>query len=381
MTNEQVLTNARIVLPDDTIDGSLCMRGDEIADIGETGSRPPGAIDIGGDWLLPGLVDLHTDNLERHFAPRPGVTWPSLPAVLAHDAQIAAAGITTVFDALSAGDLNDDSVRVRSLSEMVGALRAARERGLLRVDHLTHLRCEVSHARVVEIFGRYVDSADIRLVSVMDHTPGQRQFTRMDKYKEYYQGKYGMTDEELERFTAEKLKRRERYSAPNRAAIVKECRRREIVLASHDDATPEHIDEAIGEGVALSEFPTTVEAAEKAHRAGLSVLMGAPNLVLGGSHSGNVSAMELARLGVLDALSSDYVPSSMLHAAFRLWQEGVEPELQDAVATVSAAPARIAGLHDRGEIRVGKRADLVRVAMSGDTPTVAAVWRGGTRIV
>ena len=380
MMDEQVFANARIVLPDETINGMLCVRGGEIVDIAEAGSGRADAIDLGGDYLLPGFVDLHTDNLERHFAPRPGVSWPSLPAVLAHDAQIAAAGITTVFDALSAGDLNDDSVRVKSLSDMVNALRAARERGLLRVDHLTHLRCEVSHARVVEIFNRYIEDADIRLVSVMDHTPGQRQFTRMDKYREYYQGKYGLTDEELERFTADKLERRERYSAPNRTAIVTECRRRGIVLASHDDATSEHIDEAIGDGVALSEFPTTVEAAEKAHRAGLSVLMGAPNLVLGGSHSGNVSAMELARRGVLDALSSDYVPSSLLHATFRLWHEGVEPDLQGAVATISATPARIAGLHDRGEIRVGKRADLVRVAVSGDTQTVTNVWHGGTRI-
>ena len=280
---------------DETIDGSLCVRSGQIVDIAATGNGQAHAIDIEGDYLLPGFVDLHTDNLERHFAPRPGVSWPSLPAVLAHDAQLAAAGITTVFNALSAGDLDDDSVRVESLSEMVDALRMARERELLRVDHLTHLRCEVSHARVVEIFRFYVDSTDIRLVSVMDHTPGQRQFTRMDKYREYYQGKYGMTDEELERFTTDKLKRQEQYSTPNRTAIVTECRRRGIVLASHDDATAEHVEEAIRDGVTLSEFPTTVEAAEKAHHAGLSVLMGAPNLVLGGSHSGNVSAMELAR--------------------------------------------------------------------------------------
>lgn len=379
MMSETVFANARIVTPDAVIDGSLAMRGGRIADISSTNTAVAGALDIGGDYLLPGFVELHTDNLEKHFAPRPGVTWPPVPAALAHDAQIAAAGITTVYDALAVGDLNEHSGRLKNLSNMASALRDAGDQ--LRAEHRIHLRCEVSHAHVVDIFNDYVDEAGVGLVSLMDHTPGQRQFTRMDKYKEYYQGKHGFTDAELAEFIERKLVSQKKYSAPHRAILVEECRRRGITMASHDDATVDHVDEALENGVTISEFPTTIEAARKAHDAGLRVLMGAPNLVLGGSHSGNVSAMDLAREGVLDILSSDYVPSSMVHGAFMLWQDGAKASLSDAVATVSSTPARVAGLEDRGEIAVGKRADLVRVSVTGDSPAVVSVWREGNRII
>lgn len=381
MMSDLVFTNAQVVTADTVFDGTVNVRDGRVDDVATGQSNLSSAIDLEGDYLLPGFVELHTDNLEKHFAPRPGVVWPPVPAALAHDAQIAAAGITTVFDALAVGDLNENSARLRNLKNMSSALAEAGERNLLRADHMIHLRCEVSHSKAVEIFDDYVDAATVRLVSLMDHTPGQRQFTCMDTYKRYYQGKYGMTDDELARFVEVKRESQERYSAPHRATIVDRCRARDITMASHDDATVEHVDEAIENGVTISEFPTTVESASKAHGAGLSVLMGAPNLVLGGSHSGNVSAMDLAQRKVLDILSSDYVPSSMIQGVFMLWQSGSKPTLPAAVATVSTTPARAVGLDDRGEIAVGRRADLVRVSMADDTPTVVSVWRQGHRVI
>ncbi len=381
MMSDLVFTNAQVVTADTVFDGTVHVRDGRVDDVATGQSNLSSAIDLEGDYLLPGFVELHTDNLEKHFAPRPGVVWPPVPAALAHDAQIAAAGITTVFDALAVGDLNENSARLRNLKNMSSALAEAGERNLLRADHMIHLRCEVSHSKAVEIFDDYVDAATVRLVSLMDHTPGQRQFTCMDTYKRYYQGKYGMTDDELARFVEVKRESQERYSAPHRATIVDRCRARDITMASHDDATVEHVDEAIENGVTISEFPTTVESASKAHGAGLSVLMGAPNLVLGGSHSGNVSAMDLAQRKVLDILSSDYVPSSMIQGVFMLWQSGSKPTLPAAVATVSTTPARAVGLDDRGEIAVGCRADLVRVSMADDTPTVVSVWRQGHRVI
>lgn len=379
--SDLVFTNAQVVTADTVFDGTVHVRDGRVDDVATGQSNLSSAIDLEGDYLLPGFVELHTDNLEKHFAPRPGVVWPPVPAALAHDAQIAAAGITTVFDALAVGDLNENSARLRNLKNMSSALAEAGERNLLRADHMIHLRCEVSHSKAVEIFDDYVDAATVRLVSLMDHTPGQRQFTCMDTYKRYYQGKYGMTDDELARFVEVKRESQERYSAPHRATIVDRCRARDITMASHDDATVEHVDEAIENGVTISEFPTTVESASKAHGAGLSVLMGAPNLVLGGSHSGNVSAMDLAQRKVLDILSSDYVPSSMIQGVFMLWQSGSKPTLPAAVATVSTTPARAVGLDDRGEIAMGRRADLVRVSMADDTPTVVSVWRQGHRVI
>ncbi len=379
--SDMIFTNARVVTADQVVDGTVHVQSGEITEVSDGRSNVPSASDIDGDYLLPGFVELHTDNLEKHFAPRPGVSWPQVPAVLAHDAQLAAAGITTVLDALSVGDLNENSGRLQNLTNMATAIADARDRDLLRADHFLHLRCEVSHGGMIELFEDYQDDVCVRLVSLMDHTPGQRQFTRLDKYAEYFQGKYGMSDDQLTRFMDEKRVNQERYSAPNRAAIVERCRERGIPMASHDDATPAHVDEALDNGVTVAEFPTTVEAATKAHDAGLKVLMGAPNIVLGGSHSGNVSAMDLGHAGVLDIVSSDYVPSSIIQGVFRLWREGAKKTLPDAVATVSKTPADIADLTDRGEIAAGKKADLIRVAIDGDTPVVVSVWREGIRVI
>jgi alpha-D-ribose 1-methylphosphonate 5-triphosphate diphosphatase len=151
------------------------------------------------------------------------------------------------------------------------------------------------------------------------------------------------------------------------------------VRASHDDTTPEHIAEARASGCTIAEFPTTIAAAEAAHAAGMGIVMGAPNLVMGGSHSGNVSAAELVQHGLLDVFSSDYVPASLLHAAFLL-HEGFGIPMPDAIAPVTRTPADLIGLHDRGRIAPGLRADLVRAREVGTTPTVVAVWREGQRI-
>lgn len=230
------------------------------------------------------------------------------------------------------------------------------------------------------MFDALARDAHVRMVSLMDHTPGQRQFTALSKYREYYQGKYGLTDAEMDAFTARQIDSQLRFSAGNRRAIVAMSRERGLALASHDDATPEHVAEAVSEGVTMAEFPTTLLAARAAHEQGLGVLMGAPNVVRGESHSGNISALELARAGVLDCLSSDYVPSSMLLATFVLpGQAGWS--LPRAVASVSSTPARMAMLEDRGEIAAGLRADLIRVHESHGVPVVVEALRGGTRIL
>jgi alpha-D-ribose 1-methylphosphonate 5-triphosphate diphosphatase len=374
------VTNARVVTCDAEFLGSLHCADGVITAMHSGISSAAAAQNWEGDYLLPGLVELHTDNLEKHMAPRPGVRWPALPAVLAHDAQIAAAGITTVLDAVALGEIKDGGVRVERLRPTLGALDDARRRGLFRADHLLHLRCELSFPGLDDLFAELAAIEGLRLVSLMDHTPGQRQFVKMEKYREYYQGKYGMSDAEIDEFTTRQVQNQQRYSAANRRAIVSVCREREIPLASHDDATPAHVAEAVGEGVVISEFPTTVLAAQHAHEQGLGVLMGAPNLVRGGSHSGNVSALELAQAGLLDGFSSDYVPASLLHTAFLL-RDRAGWTLPTAVATVSANPARMVGLDDRGEIAPGKRADFLRVRENDGVPVVIGAWRSGNRIL
>ena len=377
---EQVFANCRIVTPGAVVPGALVLEGGVIAEVGE-GTGSPAAIDCEGDFLIPGLIELHTDHLESHFKPRPKVLWPVEAAVVAHDAQIAASGITTVFDALRVGTNKEDDLSIgrnmRSLAEAIGRAKSA---DVLRADHLLHLRCELACEDTVAATEAFLGDPNLRLISLMDHTPGQRQFTRLDKFKEYYCGKTGMSEAELEAYITERLAAHEKLAGPNRRRVVDLARAHGIPLASHDDATGAHVDEAAEDGVTIAEFPTTADAAELSRRHGMHVLMGAPNVVRGGSHSGNISAQVLAEAGLLDILSSDYVPFSLLQAVFGLPDRVPDIDLPAAVRLVTRNPAVATGLDDRGEIAVGKRADLVQIRVVGGLPVVRSVWRQGRRV-
>ncbi len=380
MTAELALTGARIVTPGAVIDGSLTIGGGCIAEVAPEAPVAAASEDMDGDYLLPGLVELHTDNLEKHMVPRTGIWWPGLPAMLAHDAQVAAAGITTVYDALTLGDRYRAIDTDTALSDLIGAVREAHRRRLLRADHRIHLRCEVTHPDLLPDFDRIAAEPLVGLVSLMDHTPGDRQFSDVEEYKRHYQHARDLSSEQADAHIAELVDNQTRFADENRSALVERCHARSLVLASHDDAGPHHVAIAKAEGVSIAEFPTSRAAAQAARDEGLKILMGAPNLVRGKSHSGNVAAAELAKHGLLDILSSDYYPASLLHAAFVLTQAPFHLSLSEASAIVSANPARQVGLDDRGEIRSGLRADLIRVGMAGDIPVVRGVWRAGQRV-
>ena len=374
------ISNATLVLKDQVMRGSLSIRDGWIVAI-DSGSlsRAP-YHDMQGDYLLPGLVELHTDNLEGHLVPRPKVAWPPLPAVQAHDAEITAAGITTVFDSLRVGDEPGHDHCKSLVQASLEGIDAAERAGALRADHHIHLRCEVGCERVVEDALSVFHDPRISLISLMDHTPGQRQFAKLDAYRIYYKSKLNMSDEEIDRFIDKKIADNTPRAPDNRREIARLSREHGFILASHDDATRAHIEEAVEHGVTLAEFPTTVEAAEAARSLGLANLAGAPNLVRGMSHSGNVAARDLADRGLLDGLASDYVPSSSLLGILKLHEEAGW-SLPDAVATASVAPARMAGLEDRGEIANGLRADLAQISRHGSGVAVRSVWRMGERVL
>ncbi len=377
---ETILTNARLVLRDRVLDGTLVTEGDVITGISEGTSQLSSAIDCEGDFLIPGLIELHTDNLERHVTPRPATYWPCDAAVLGHDREIASAGITTVFNAICVGEVHSRTARVQLLGEMSDAIEEQMADGALKADHYFHWRCEVSYHGMIELLEPLMEYKRLRLLSVMDHTPGQRQFTDLNRYREYYQGKFGMTDEELASFITQREEDQRNHSARNRAAVVSFANERGLKLASHDDATLPHVEEALRDGMAIAEFPTTIEAARASHTAGLQVLMGAPNIVRGQSHSGNVSARELGQNRVLDILSSDYVPGSLLYGALLLEGSADSITMPEALATVTRNPARAVGLDDRGEIALGLRGDLVRFRKTKRAPVIRDVWRGGVKI-
>ncbi|MDF2618319.1 MAG: phosphonate metabolism protein PhnM [Xanthobacteraceae bacterium] len=376
---ETVFANARLVLPDEVRHGHLVVRDGRIAEIGE-GTAPRAALDMGGDYLLPGFVELHTDHVEGHLYPRPRVMWNAFAAVTAYDAAIASAGITTVFDSLRVWPDKRAIEMAGDAPLLAATIRQASEAGLLRAEHHVHLRCEVAADGVVEDAQALMEATDVRLISLMDHTPGQRQFLTEEKFRTYYKKKGGLTDDEMDIIVTERMRSHTLHAGANRARLVELARARGIALASHDDATDEHVTEAIEDGVAIAEFPTTDLAADGSHAAGIRVLMGAPNIVRGGSHTGNVAAESLARRGVLDIMSSDYVPGSLLLAAFALpgLVEGIG--LPQAVAMVSANPADAAGLADRGRLAQGLKADIVRVSDAGPAPVARAVWRDGERV-
>ena len=376
---ELVLANARVVLRDEVVAGAVRIAAGRIESVEATRAVIAGEADLEGDYLVPGIVELHTDVLEKHAFPRPGARWPELAAVVAHDAQLIAAGITTVLDSLAFGYVIDSGQRARDPGSLVAAIRVARADGLLKAEHLLHLRCEVSTEHVVADFAPHAEDPLVRLVSIMDHAPGQRQFTNVATYRDYNKGKYGLSDAELDALVARRVADRLKYGDAHRAAILSLCEAGRPPLASHDDATTAHVEEAAKAGMVIAEFPTTLEAARVAKAYGLAVVAGAPNLVMGRSHSGNVSVGELAAERLLDVLSSDYVPASALHGAFLLhcrhgWT------LPDAMACVTATPAERVGLDDRGEIAPGRIADLVRVRLVNDLPLVVAVWREGQRV-
>jgi len=377
--NEQVFRNARLVLADEVVHGSVCVRDGRIAAVAAGGSSVPGAIDLDGDHLLPGLVEIHTDNLERHVMPRPKVFFPMQGAVQAHDAEIAGAGITTVFDAIGVGDPYGEGFRARDQSALLEVLDRLEAAHALRADHLIHVRCELPAPNAKALFESFVGHRRLKLISLMDHTPGQRQWSDIEHARTYYTGKKGWTDAQFDAEVQLAPERQARYAAPHRAWFAAFARSHGIALATHDDTTLEHVNEARALGAAMSEFPTTLEAARHAKAQGLATVAGAPNVVRGGSHSGNVSALALAREGVLDALSSDYVPASLLQAAWLL-QRDAGFTLSAAVNVVSLHPARACGLHDRGEIAEGQRGDLVRVREVDGQPAVREVHSRGRRV-
>lgn len=373
------LANARLVLSDRVIHGAITVEDGWITDITEGTEVPDGAINCGGDIVTPGLIELHTDNLERHMEPRPDVDWPHFSAIVAHDGELASAGITTVFDAMRVGSIHSGKGRyhkyARNLASEVMALRAA---GVLRISHFLHLRAEICSESLLEELAEFTEADRVGIVSLMDHTPGQRQFRDLSKLKQYVAKKRGMTDDEFDAHVAHLLGLRAQYGARHETGAVREARRLGAVLASHDDTTEDQVARSKASNVTFAEFPTTVEAAEACREQGIAIMMGAPNIIRGGSHSGNVSAAALAEFDLLDILSSDYVPSALLLSAFRLsdlWQD-----LPRAIRTVTEAPANAAGLQDRGVLQVGRRGDLLRITLHADTPILRGVWSRGRQV-
>ncbi|MCD9149144.1 alpha-D-ribose 1-methylphosphonate 5-triphosphate diphosphatase [Pseudophaeobacter flagellatus] len=379
MTDELILANATLVLPSETLRGQVKIHGGEIADISAGASVLTGAIDCDGDYLSPGLVELHTDNLERHIQPRPSVDWPHAAAIMAHDAELVGTGITTVFDAMRVGSVSRKESRYGSYARgLATELLDLRSADALKISHFLHLRAEVCSDTLVEELAEFDEADRVGLVSLMDHTPGQRQFRDISKLEAYVKGKHGLDDAGFQAHVTHLKALRDQYGDLHEVEAVKAARRFGAVLASHDDTTASQVATSAAHGIHLAEFPTTVEAARACHAHGIKVMMGAPNLIRGGSHSGNVAAQELAELELLDIISSDYVPGALLMSAVKLGQ--IWGDMARGLSTVTLAPADAVELSDRGRLEIGKRADMIRFKLIDGTPALRGVWARGQRV-
>jgi len=377
---ETILTNAKLILENEIVDGTIVFGPEGIRSVDQGRSSLPAATDVGGDFVSPGIVEMHTDNMEKHFVPRPGVFWPNgIAAAVAHDAQMAAAGVTTVYDSICAGSVfGGKDFRRAIFPRIIESLVEGRAVDAFRIDHMIHIRCELSSDELVEDVEPYKDHPLVRLVSLMDHTPGQRQWRNLEHLKTYNVGSGEKTLEQHERDVEQRMANGPANVQRNWGPIVEMFRSRGIPIATHDDTTVEDVDMGVASGAAISEFPTTVVAAEAAKTKGLATIAGAPNVVRGGSHSGGVSAGELAEKGLLDGLSSDYVPASLMQAVVKLNATHGLP-LQDATAMVTWKVADMVGLADRGRLRPGLRADVLRFRIAGGTPLIREVWSNGRR--
>lgn len=371
---EAIITNARIVTGTEVILGSMQVKDGKISDIARKGTADVGALDFEGDYLLPGLVDVHTDHLEKQIMPRAGVFWNKVNAVRTQDAVLAAGGITTVFDSLIVGAVGNPDRR-KLLPLMVEGLHDARQAGLLKIDHFLHLRCDTREADLVELLKPYLGEASLRYVTVMDDGPHRDP----DRFRKLQRRK-GIADEVIEEQIAAAPHTND-HAAINRAAVVALCKQHGIEFSSHDDTTAAHIAEGQAFGMTISEFPITLESARAARAADMTTIIGGPNIVAGRSHIGNVSGRLLSQEGLIDVICSDYIPSSILYAIWTLAGETNGPDLPAAVAMGSKRPAELFGLDDRGELAVGRRADFLRVTEIDAAPIVRNVWVEGVQIL
>ncbi|ACI54387.1 phosphonate metabolism protein PhnM [Rhizobium leguminosarum bv. trifolii WSM2304] len=370
------LSNFTLVLPNEVVsEGSVRVEDGAIAEI-----RPEpvagAAIDGGGRLLMPGFVDLHGDMIEREIAPRPNATMPIDFGIHELDKKLAAAGVTTAFAAVS---FATESVygHVRSLETTSAVIEGInRLRDDLLIDHRVHARYEITNVGAAPALERLLNADQIDMVSLTDHTPGQGQYNNLQSYILSISERRAISEEMAAEIVAKRIAMR---NNPEIEAKLKEIvalsLKHRLSLASHDDDSVEKVAEMHDLGVTISEFPVTAPAAEEARRRGLWTLMGAPNALRGQSMSGNLSALDAAKAGLLSVIAADYHPAAFVPGIFKL-ADMMEGGLPSAVAMATGNAARSAGLSDRGEIAIGQRADLVAVE-PGDINRIRATFRAG----
>lgn len=349
--NTHLLTNARIVTPIEDFTGSVAIENGIIIAV-EKNKHYADGIDLKGQWLIPGCIDIHTDYLEKELYPRASAAFPLPFALHFMDARAAACGITTVFSAVS---FSDNEEKNRSLSEAIELSRQIdKTRHSLLVRHFLHARIDPNTNGILDYLEPMKELESLYMVVYNDHIPGERQFT-LEQQVEMRTKALGITPEKAMERLQQQIARTKHIN--NREPIYQAFKDK-YILGSHDDTTIAHVEEGKAFGATLSEMPTTLIAARKAKELGMWVCLGAPNYYRGGSHCGNLSCREALDEDLVDILCSDYHFPTMLASVVKMIENGISPSR--AVNMVSLNPAKLLKFDtETGSIEKGKKADIV----------------------
>ncbi len=369
---ETILRSKNVLINEQFVAADLVIKGEFIERIDKYGLNEV-AIDLSDKKIAPGIVDLHSDAIEKEIEPRPNATFPIDLAVAELDKKLSMAGVTTMFHAIG---FEENPKKKRSIDlaiHQIEEINKANDKHL-GVDNYIHARFELSAQEAVEPIKEVISKGMVKLVSLMDHSPGQGQFKSLDSFRSYYGNYYDLNEEQIEEVIEKKTNKNEEKIKE----LIDYAKSNNLTLLSHDDDCVEKLDGLLDIGVQISEFPLNLDVAKYAVSRGVATGMGAPNIVRGGSQSGNIAAIELVKEGICKYLCSDYHPTSMLQAVYRM-KEDANLDLAQGFSMVTSTPAKYANLEDRGEIKQGKRADII-VVDDSHIPKVVLTIKDGESI-
>lgn len=321
-------------------------------------------VDLKDRLLLPGLIDIHSDMIEYLLQPRSTSLMDFSMGLYEAEKQLVACGITTIFHSVAmfqTGVWGGKEIRCADNVERLAKLIRDMQKKPHLINNYHHLRYEIDNLECFNRILNLLDDGCVQLMSLMDHRPGQGQYKDLEVYKRHLPGECkSLTEEEFLQIVKSEQEK-DLLTYEQMQFLVEKAKVKQIAVASHDDDILSKIDQNAELGIQISEFPITLDAAKHAHKHGMYTLLGAPNVLRGKSHSGNLSALEAIREGVGDILCSDYYPQALLRAVLVLAKQGILP-LEEAIKLVTLNPAKATNIAERtGSLEVGKDADLIVV--------------------
>lgn len=380
--------NGKIITPETVIEGALYIKKDRIVGIVE-GKKDEDIdcienIDARGNWVMPGIIDCHSDAVELDLQPRPTSIFGIELAFPELEKRLITSGITTMYHSLSilkGGFAEEKTKKYYRTPEGVDKLAnwIYEYNKVSPIDHKLHIRYEIDSNDGIPQIKDLIKAGKVDQLSFMDHTPGQGQFRNLEKYKHVVAAYRECSTEDAMAMIEESMAQ-ERMDIKSIEEVAKFAREHNIPVASHDDDTKEKVELLSSWGIEISEFPIALDVAKHAKKKGMYTVMGAPNILLGGSHSGNLSAEEAINHNAVDILCSDYYPSSILHSIFYMQNKGHSLVEMTKLATLNPAKALNIS-HLKGSLEVGKIADILIVAEGNGIPQIKKILAEGKKVM